>query len=252
MAKKQYPKGKKLAEMFLDKIKDYPNVQILSQSDVCHIKVDNEEYYLYFKCITPEGKPHPIEHQRAQLPQRESFEKIKNTDVPFLFIGYDVDNDVYVCWEPAKVKPRLNKKSYVSFYSRLSMQESVVEGEIRDEELKNGDKFVLFKSADILSFFQMIDQHFEELKKESTMVSDVVDVNRYNTSPIGGSDVVGKLTDINDDSSVKLLVDSMQDCSTLQIMSACMNEFGEYYTKMSLSDWNKTLKKYLSGGNQCE
>ena len=92
----------------------------------------------------------------------------------------------------------------------------------------------------------MIDQHFEELKKEPTTASDVVDVNRCNNPKIGGNDVVGKLTDINDDTSVKLLVDSMQGRSTLQIMSACMNEFGGYYTKMSLSDWNKTLKKYLS------
>ena len=249
MAKKQYPKGKKLAEMFLDKIKNYSKVQILSKADVCHIKIDEDEYYLYFKCVTPEGKPHPKERQRAQLPKRESFEKIKESNIPFLFIGYDVDNDVYICWEPSKVKPRLNKKSYVSFYSRLSIQESVVEGEIRDEELTNGDKFVLFKSADILSFFQMIDQHFAELKKsEPTMANDVFDVQEYNTK-VGGNDVVGKLADINDDPSVKLLVDNMQGCSTLQIMSSCMNEFGKYYPKMSLTDWNKTLKKYLSGLN---
>ena len=246
MANKQYPKGKKLAEMFLDKIKNYSNVQILSKAEVCHIKIDDDEYYLYFKCVTPEGGLHPIEHQRAQLPKRESFEKVKESDIPFLFIGYDVNNDVYVCWEPSKVKPRLNKKSYVSFYSRLSIQESVVEGEIRDEELTNGDKFVLFKSADILSFFQMIDQHFEELKKsEPTMANDALDAQKYYTK-VGGNDVVGKLTNINDDPSVKLLVDNMLGYSTLQIMSSCMNEFGEHYAKMSLSDWNKTLKKYLS------
>ncbi|MDY3911658.1 MAG: hypothetical protein SO000_00535 [Sodaliphilus sp.] len=247
MTKKQYPKGKKLAEMFLDKIKNYPNVQILSQSDVCHIKVDNDEYYLYFKCVTPEGKPHPIEHQRVQLPQRESFETIKESDIPFLFIGYDIDNDVYVCWEPAKVKPRLNKKSYVSFYSRLSIQESVVEGEIRDEELTNGDKFVLFKSADILSFFQMIDQHFVELKKSGqTMANDALNVQKHNNTTAFGNDVVGKLTNINNDHSVKQLVDNMQGCSKLQIMSSCMNEFGEYYPNMSLTDWYKVLNMYLS------
>ena len=29
-------------------------------------------------------------------------------------------------------------------------------------------------------------------------------------------------------------------------MSACMNEFGEYYFKMSLIDWNKVISKYLN------
>lgn len=241
MARRQYPKGKELAKNFVEKLKKYPNFELISQSDVCHIRIDNEEYYLYFKCVTHEGNPYPLEHQRAQLPQRDSFNKIKESDVPFLFLGYDVDHDVYVCWEPSKVKPRLNNKTYVSFYSRLSIQASVVEGEIRDETLTNGDKFVLFKSADILSFFQMIDQHFIELKKNSQtyMASEPPIIGK-------GKEVVGKILNINDDESLKLLIDSMKEESMLRIMSACMNDFGKYYSKMSLADWNKVIKKYLN------
>ena len=111
----------------------------------------------------------------------------------------------------------------------------------RAEVLTNGDKFVLFKSADILSFFQMIDQHFVELKKngEGFMASEPPVL-------LKGKEVVGKILDINDDDSLKLLVDSMKDESRLKIMSACMNEFGEYYFKMSLIDWNKVISKYLN------
>ena len=241
MARRQYPKGKELAKNFVEKLKKYSNFELISQSDVCHIRIDNEEYYLYFKCVTHEGNPYPLEHQRAQLPKRESFDKIKESDVPFLFLGYDVDHDVYVCWEPSKVKPRLNNKTYVSFYSRLSIQASVVEGEIRDETLTNGDKFILFKSADILSFFQMIDQHFVELKKNSqtSMASEPPIIGK-------GKEVIGKILDINDDDSLKLLIDRVKEESMLRIMSACMNEFGEYYPKMSLTDWTKVIKKYLN------
>lgn len=246
MAIRQYPKGKELAKTFFDKLKNYPHFEIISQSDVCHIRIDGNEYYLYFKCVTHEGKPYPIEHQRAQLPKRDSFNKIKESDVPFLFIGYDINNDVYVCWEPSKVKPRLNKKSYVSFYSRLSLQESVVEGEIRDEVLTNGDKFVLFKSADILSFFQMIDQHFVELKKNSNAGMAYEPFMSVEEHANKGAQVVGKILDITDDESLKLLIDSIKNESVLRIMSECMNEFGEYYFKMSLSDWNKVVKKYLN------
>lgn len=240
MARRKYPKGKELAKNFIEKLKKYPNFELISQSDVCHIRIDNEEYYLYFKCVTHEGNPYPLEHQRAQLPKRDSFDKIKESDVPFLFLGYDVDHDVYVCWEPSKVKLRLNNKTYVSFYSRLSIQVSVVEGEIRDETLTNGDKFVLFKSADILSFFQMIDQHFVELKEngQAGMESEPPIMGK-------GKEIVGKILDINDDDSLKLLIDSVKEESMLRIMSACMNEFGKYYSKMSLADWNKVIKKYL-------
>ena len=188
-----------------------------------------------------EGKPYPLERQRAQLPKRESFEAIKKSIVPFLFIGYDVDNDVYICWEPSKVKPRLNKKTYVSFYSRLSIQRNVVEGEIKENILTNGDKFVLFKSADILSFFQNIDDYFLELKKDEKigLVAEPFLDDR------GSKKIDGKILDINEDESLKLLIDSMKDESRLKIMSVCMNEFGEYYTKMSLSDWHKVIREYL-------
>lgn len=241
MARRQYPKGEELAKSFLNKLKNYPNFEIISQSDVCHIRIDNNEYFLYFKCVTHEGKPYPFERQRAQLPKRESFEAIKKSIVPFLFIGYDVDNDVYICWEPSKVKPRLNKKTYVSFYSRLSIQRNVVEGEIKENILTNGDKFVLFKSADILSFFQNIDDYFLELKKDEKigLVAEPFLDDR------GSKKIDGKILDINEDESLKLLIDSMKDESRLKIMSVCMNEFGEYYTKMSLSDWHKVIREYL-------
>ena len=241
MARRQYPKEEELAKSFLNKLKNYPNFEIISQSDVCHIRIDNNEYFLYFKCVTHEGKPYPLERQRAQLPKRESFEAIKKSIVPFLFIGYDVDNDVYICWEPSKVKPRLNKKTYVSFYSRLSIQRNVVEGEIKENILTNGDKFVLFKSADILSFFQNIDDYFLELKKDEKigLVAEPFLDDR------GSKKIDGKILDINEDESLKLLIDSMKEESRLRIMSVCMNEFGDYYTKMSSSDWHKVIREYL-------
>lgn len=241
MVKRQYPKGKELAKSFVEKLKGYPNFRLISQSDVCHILIDNDEYYLYFKCLTHEGGPHPLEHQRAQLPKRDSFDKIKESDIPFLFIGYDVDHDVYVCWDPSKVKPRLNRKTYVSFYSRLSIQESVIEGEIQDEALTNGDKFVLFKGSDVLSFFQTIGQHFVELNKNinTGKVSEPMVIDK-------GKEFVGKILDINDDESLKLLIDNMKEESMLRIMSVCMNEFGKYYSNMSLTDWNNVIKKYLN------
>lgn len=243
-----YPKGRTLTKNFLDKIRELPNVEVLKESDVSLIKIDNAEYYLYFKCICHEGNPYPLEHQRAQLPQRNSFNEVIESTIPILFLGYDVDNDVYVTWEPSKVKPRLNKKSYVSFYSRLSVQESVVEGEIREERLTNGDKFVLFKSTDILSFFQMIDQHFPELRKaeDNGLASEPLIQYKSSQEQIKGNDVIGKIFDVNEDTSVKLLIDSMKGESTLSIISECMNEFSEFYPNMSLTEWNKTVKKYLN------
>lgn len=245
MVRKQYPNGNKLRKMFIETASAYPNFEVIQEGTVSHIKVDDDEYFVFFKCVTPEGNPHPIEHQRAQLPQRPEFNEVVKTNIPFLFLGYDMDNDVFVTWEPDKLRARLNKKSYVSFYSRLSIQESVVEGEIKEETLSNGDKFVLFKRTDIIPFFQMIDEHFPELSKDSTGKAAESPTSLKSKNK---GDVVGKLSSISEDIKVKQCVDEMilENASNLEIVFACMNNFSVAYNKMQLVDWNKILKDYIS------
>lgn len=250
MAKINYPKGNKLARLMLDILAGDPSYKEYSEKlPYYHISFDGQEYYLYFKCVTHEGNPYPQEYRRAQLPKRPEFEKIKKDDIPFLFFGYDVDNDLFICWEPSKVKPRLNNKNYVSFYSRLSIQKSVKEGYIKDEYLTNGDKFVLFKRVDTISFFQMIDTHFEELKhNEKSEIKDAVsDIQTiYNNKIQLGNQVQGRVLHVEEDSSIKLKIDSMiTECSTLKIIAECMNEFSLYYPKMSFTDWSQIIREYL-------
>lgn len=244
MDRKVYPKGSSLRKKFFDTVKDYPNFEVVQEGNVSQIRIDGEDYFLFFKCVSPEGKPHPIEHQRAQLPRRTEFDDVLKTDIPFLFLGYDVDNDVFVCWEPAKLRNRLNKKSYVSFYSRLSIQESVVEGEIKEETLSNGDKFVLFKRVDIIPFFQTIDEHFPELSKTS---ENILKEDPLQYGKKVGKDLIGKLSKLEDDESVKLIVDELSDnnADRFTIISKCMNQFGTFYNKMTLTDWLNIVYKYL-------
>lgn len=85
MARKQYPNGVKLRNMFFDTVKGYTNFEIVEVGTVSQIRVDGDDYFLFFKCVTPEGNPHPIEHQRAQLPQRPEFNDVLKTDIPFCF-----------------------------------------------------------------------------------------------------------------------------------------------------------------------
>ena len=51
------------------------------------------------------------------------------------------------------------------FYSFKDLQSNVQLGRIDSAELSNGDKFVLFKRDDMLSFFNMIKVHFPRLKE---------------------------------------------------------------------------------------
>lgn len=246
MGKKAYPKGKALMEQFIKTIGDYDGFKLLYKDVICKFLFDGACYFAYFKCVSHEGNPYPLEHQRAQLPQREEFNMVIQSAIPFLFIGYDMDNDVYVCWEPHKVKARLNKKSYVSFYSRLSAQRDVVEGKIKDEVLTNGDKFVLFKRTDIIPFLQMIDMHFPELKKSSENVPSKYPDTYEEQYPSIVKDNHGKIYDVNDDDAIKLLIDSFPEGTPkLTIVGECMNQFGQFYDKMQFSDWGRIVRGYL-------
>lgn len=103
---------------------------------------------------------------------------------------------------------------------------------------------MLFKRVDIIPFFQMIDEHFPELSKTN---NDVVHENPAQYGTKKGKDIVGKLTRLEDDDAVKLTVDEMNDnnADRLSIIASCMNQYGAFYNKMSLTDWCKIVYQYL-------
>lgn len=249
MAKQKYLIGSPLYDKFLSGFGDYAGLEILSRNDILHLRLDGHEYYIYLKCVSHKGNPYPLNDQRAQLPQRPIFDIVKNSNVDFLFLGYDMDNDVFVCWDPLKVRQRLNVKSYVSFYSYKDLQSNVQLGKIDTAELSNGDRFVLFKRENMLSFFNMIKVHFPRLK-ESDPIEDT-DADQMPSIIIQPSkkkvEVVGVLTNVYSDQSVKLLVDSMiaDEQTRMQIICTCINEFAKFYYKMKLTDWKRIIYAYL-------
>ena len=152
---KTYPNGKELSKSFCLSFEDYPGFKVISGDNPLLIEVDGKKYYIYFKNVSYAGNPYPDTTTRAQLPERPEFDAIKTTDITFFFFGYDIDNDLYVCWEPGKTKDRLNEKSYVSFFSRKPFQESVEEGEVKFTTLSNGDIYAAFKKDSLPLFFRL-------------------------------------------------------------------------------------------------
>ena len=118
------------------------------------------EYYVYIKNISSAYFTDRDATTRAQLPNRTGFDKIKSSNSPFIFLGYDPDNDVYVCWNYHIAKQRLNASNNVSFYSRAFFQDEVKQGHFLRKTLKNGDTPVFFKRKDLISFFEQIESFF--------------------------------------------------------------------------------------------
>ncbi len=213
------------------------DIDIISDDSVTHLKVMGKDFYIYIKTVTYAGNPYPQNTTRAQLPFREEFDEIKKSDSIFLFLGYDVDNEVFVCWDPIKTKERLNEKQYVSFFSRLNMQEKVTKGNILSAYLQNNLKYVLFKLSDLSFFLLNINRYFPNIIIDNKIIQITTKSS-------------GILKKVDDDSSVKLLIDEQLalhgDVPVLTLISSCMNEFGDFYHKMTLKDWLKIVKSYTN------
>lgn len=124
------------------------------------ILLDGTEYWIYIKNLT---SAHFENHDvwRAQLPQRDDFYPIKESEADFILLGYDGENDVYATWNPVWVKQRLNSTGNVSFYSRYSLQQQArQEMTFKRMELSNEGEVVVFPRELIRIFFVNVSSYF--------------------------------------------------------------------------------------------
>ncbi|MCC8087740.1 MAG: hypothetical protein LIO79_00475 [Rikenellaceae bacterium] len=139
-----------------------------------------KKYYVYVKNVSSAYFKDRGKTTRAQLPIRPEFEDIKTSDIPFIFLGYDADNDVLICWNFHIVKKRLNAARSVSFYSRTYFQEEVKQGEFLIRVLKNGDRPVLFKRRDLIDFFSKIDTFFPDDIQKTVSQKNIPEATKVN------------------------------------------------------------------------
>ena len=124
------------------------------------ILLDGTEYWIYIKNLTSAHFENP-DVWRAQLPQRDDFNTIKESEADFILLGYDGENDVYATWNPVWVKQRLNSTGNVSFYSRYSLQERArKEMTFKRLELSNEGEVVVFPRELIRLFFVNVSSYF--------------------------------------------------------------------------------------------
>ncbi|MCQ2211591.1 MAG: hypothetical protein MJZ34_15020 [Paludibacteraceae bacterium] len=238
-----FPKSRELIDIFVaDLTNQFSDIK---KTEVLRFTFNGQKYMVYFKCVSYAGNPYPQNTTRAQLPQRKEFDSL-NDNERFLFLGYDINNDLFVCWDPTKAKSRLNKKKYVSFFCRQNIQDAVEEGNVSAARLTNGDVYVLFKRQDTARFFEMIEIHFPELIQKT---SDIVTSEESIDNDVSNSDVEGRLYDVQDDTMVQALIDELikEEKGRLTIVSECSNTFGKSYPAMFFKEWDAIVKKYISG-----
>lgn len=239
--KRRYPRGNTIVqEKLLPVLLKYKEVKIFNNTSPLRIKFGNHYYYLYVKCISGGGAEQYTDNQtRAQLDSNAAFDEIKKSDDRFLFLGYDIDNDVFVCWDPIVIKDRLNKKSNVAIWSRRSFQENAIQGEIRKYQILRNPALVTFRRIDILSFLEMIEIHFPNLIDENKPKSEELNPKEKDNN--------GVLDSVETDIAIKLFIDEKiaQKTSTTMIVNKVMGEFCKKYPYMKYGDWSRTIRQYM-------
>lgn len=148
---------------FLANVSDY-DVKYVGGLNPFTIKVDGEDVYIYIKNLSPaqlsNGNP---DVWRIQLPMRDGFEKIKESDRLFLLFGYDAENKVYTTWNPYWCKQRLNIGKSVSLYSRLSLHQRVQEqGQIEQMQLNNDGDVVCIPEKKLYDYIKGFKAYYPE------------------------------------------------------------------------------------------
>lgn len=211
------------------------------------IKIGKKQYFVFLKNLSPAYFKNSPDVTRVQLPYSDHFSKILKADIPFIILGYDVDTDTVVTWNPKKVKERLNAKSNVSLYARSSLQEQIKDNEFKFGYLSNGEKIVLFKRESLINYF---DASFSLFKENSETDSDSLktpNFDKTNTKiknqPIIEHPTTNYLTEITDNELLKTISPLLNKNQVLQAVEIASKHYGNKYKVMTFKDWYRIVNE---------
>lgn len=198
------------------------------------VRIGDKSYFVFLKNLSSAAYKKYPDNTRVQLPASNHFTKISTTDIPFVILGYDIDYDVIVSWNPQKVKDRLNTKSNVSLYSRESLQAKVQENEFKTAFLSNGEKLILFKRPMLINFFDNLEQLFLATTNSLFPEPDV-EINH---------DV--KITEILNEELLSTIKPLLENNKVLDAAVIVSNFYKDFHNEMSFRDWFKLVEKYYN------
>lgn len=188
--------------------------------------INKKKYFVFLKNLSPayfKGSP---DITRIQLPSNDRFSKILSEEISFVVLGYDIDNDTFVSWNPKVIRERANAKRNVSLYSRESLQANVKENEFKLGVLSTGEKILIFKRRSLVDFFYQLPNLFTE--------SPAIDKKRRRNSV--ESTLSGKVTKISDKDLLKEIKPLLKKNKVLEAVEICT----KYYPNnkdMTFKDW---------------
>ena len=156
-----------LKELLCDALGSRESFRCIEGVNPCLITLNGIKFWIYQKNITSTAFNKDSDQSdvnRIQLPERSTFQPIKDSDIAFIFLGYDNDNDVYVTWNPYTTKQRLNITKNVSLYSRGNAQQLAREtGAFQQATQTNGSIVLAFPRTRLADYLLNIADYFPEM-----------------------------------------------------------------------------------------
>lgn len=200
------------------------------------IKIGVNRYFVFLKNVSSAYFKNQPDITRVQLPASEQYSKVFRANIPFIILGYDVDHDTVISWNPNRVKQRLNVKGNVSLYSRNSLQENVRAGEFKSGYLSNGERIILFNRKMLPKFFESWNRLFR--KNELGFGKEKVEEPAHCEEEEFSTD---KLYEIRDRSLIAELKPLLKKNRVLEAVEICSKRYGNKYKSMNFKDWFKVV-----------
>lgn len=229
--------ARELKRKFIETFSDLTNFSY-EEGNPFIIKIGPKSYFVFLKNLSPAYFKKSPDVTRVQLPYSPHFSKIFKADIPFIILGYDIDNDVLVSWNPKKVRERLNAKSNVSLYSRESLQLKIKSNDFKEGYLSNGEKIVLFKRTMLPLFFSSYQVLFfktKELERNSNLSlfdEPAMEINAKKLSVIKDKDLIQEISPL------------LKKNKVLEAVEVCIKFYKGMYKEMSFKDWFKIVKEH--------
>lgn len=220
------------------------------------VKVGGDMVNIYIKNLSPaQLSNNNPDIWRIQLPVRDEFNAIKESDNLFVLFGYDSEREVFTSWNPYWCKQRLNVGKSVSLYSRLSLQQRVHDnGEIEQMDLNNDGNVVCIPKAKIGEYIIGIKKYYPE---ESIFVAKGSSIQkRLNTEGQAASVFEFFKKEISDPNKFRLYLanNGMSDKSSKDYMrhvadlinSGLVEKYKTIFLSYSsLDDYKEGLRQFL-------
>lgn len=206
------------------------------------VKIYDNSYFIFLKNLSPAYFKNSPDVTRVQLPFSDHFDKIFKENIPFIILGYDVDNDSMVSWNPSKTKDRLNAKNNVSLYSRNSLQSNIKQNEIKTGVLSNGEKIILFRRENLGLFFEKFPILFldnqTEIKANVDVVSEPIEIIY--------SDKLNEITDLH---VLDLINPLLEKNRVLEAVEVCTKYYSDRFPNMTFKEWFELIKDIYNNQN---